>query len=357
MYNNRRITIMKTIYDLKLLEETFFSNKLSVQRVPGGWIFKYPDTEIQPVFVPHSNKFELFQEGEYTLPKIERLLQQNDIQKFIKFCKDYNLNLMNFIKPYNPKPKKKYPLPQLSCKYREKLSFGTCIPQVSSSRLSANRVYEIEGTPCITASSLVVYLEGCKWLPTVWIVPTVKEIFSAKLNYINFADKFFAFRGIRLFTDPSYLKTSVGQIRGATFGNGSHYTLDIQNEQIERTEMISNYYPELTFITDIHLKIIYAWRRARRNIFQIILGLTLIEAMEYIKMRNRRFCDLDNIDFKGLKYDSEGNGLKWNLEYSKEDKIEIVKSLFEKVRYFIKNPERYEKQIQRAKKYKETGIL
>ncbi len=55
----------KTIYDLELHEEIWIKASLTVERVPGGWNYKYYENKgnnywelIQIVFVPFDNWFQ-----------------------------------------------------------------------------------------------------------------------------------------------------------------------------------------------------------------------------------------------------------------------------------------------------------
>jgi len=63
---------IKTIYNLELHETLWISNELIIQRVPGGWNYKYYEyrhlTEynndyilINTVFVPYHNEFQIYE--------------------------------------------------------------------------------------------------------------------------------------------------------------------------------------------------------------------------------------------------------------------------------------------------------
>jgi len=52
---------MKSIYDLKLHEQTILDCGICILRVPGGWLYDYwdcnTDTPNQGIFVPYDNEF------------------------------------------------------------------------------------------------------------------------------------------------------------------------------------------------------------------------------------------------------------------------------------------------------------
>ncbi len=54
-----------TIYDLKLHELTFFTNKdddvIKILRVPGGWIYSFlikSESDTKMIFIPYNNEFQ-----------------------------------------------------------------------------------------------------------------------------------------------------------------------------------------------------------------------------------------------------------------------------------------------------------
>lgn len=62
---------LKTIYDLKLHEELRIDGTLTIQRVPGGWNYKYYEGFVNGydidwklsniIFVPYHNEFQVYE--------------------------------------------------------------------------------------------------------------------------------------------------------------------------------------------------------------------------------------------------------------------------------------------------------
>lgn len=62
---------IKTIYNLELHEELYINAELKIQRVPGGWNYKYYEVKhngydidwllSQVIFIPYHNEFQVYE--------------------------------------------------------------------------------------------------------------------------------------------------------------------------------------------------------------------------------------------------------------------------------------------------------